>query len=176
MIVGRHRIGMKRSYSDIERSGNYCIWLRCRIASLAFDILQGSSEAFLENGIDLDLWTYCFYRLYSEKRAHLKDASGESIESFLKSIDEGIEYYEYLIRVISDSMDPLKEDCLYPLFIHLGDIYRYKAGLVDKNEKSVWEKCEWCYKEAILLNPNNGNAFHQLAIVATYRYSSLPEP
>lgn len=87
--------------------------------------------------------------------------------------NEGTEYYEYLIKVVSTLSDRRKADCLYPFYIHLGDIYRYKAGVVEKDDKNVWKKCESCYRDAIQINPNNGNAFHQLAIVAT---SFLPCP
>lgn len=141
--------------------------IKRRIASLAFDVLQRSLEAFIANEIDIQLWTQCFYRLYAEKRANLQAVGKEEISAFIAMTNEGAEYYEYLIRVVSTISDGRRAECIYPFYIHLGDIYRYKAGVTEKDDKSVWKKCESCYREAIQINPNNGNAFHQLAIVAT---------
>lgn len=141
--------------------------IKCRIASLAFDVLQRSLGAFIANEIDIQLWTQCFYRLYAEKRANLQAVGKEEISAFIAMTNEGAEYYEYLIRVVSTISDRRRAECIYPFYIHLGDIYRYKAGVTEKDDKTVWKKCESCYREAIQINPNNGNAFHQLAIVAT---------
>ena len=96
--------------------------IKCRIASLAFDVLQRSLGAFIANEIDIQLWTQCFYRLYAEKRANLQAVGKEEISAFIAMTNEGAEYYEYLIRVVSTISDRRRAECIYPFYIHLGDI------------------------------------------------------
>ena len=58
----------------------------------------------------------------------------------------------------------------YSLFIHLGDLYRYKSQfLTTANTTPSYIESESCYKQAIALDPSNGKGHHQLAILSSYQ-------
>ena len=61
----------------------------------------------------------------------------------------------------------------YSLFIHLGDLYRYKIQYLYKEEavnpNHMYNESEYFYKQAIALDPTNGLGHHQLAILSSYQ-------
>lgn len=60
----------------------------------------------------------------------------------------------------------------YSLFIHLGDLYRYKTQYLNKevpNPTQMYGESEYFYKQAIALDPSNGLGHHQLAVLSSYQ-------
>ena len=67
-------------------------------------------------------------------------------------------------------MIPEHAVCSYSLLIHIGDLYRY-VSLEDSGNRGSLTSSEQAYSKAITLDPSQGNAYHQLAILATYKKS-----
>ena len=61
----------------------------------------------------------------------------------------------------------------YSIFIHLGDLYRYKTQYLNKEENvnpnQMYNESEYFYKQAIALDPTNGLGHHQLAVLSSYQ-------
>lgn len=138
----------------------------CRIVAIGFALLQHDPPGYISNNIDSRIWMRCYYKEISKYRQQRFMSS----EEYLQFLQEAINNYEYIFSEMKKSMIPEHAMCSYSLLIHIGDLYRY-VSLEDSGNRGSLTSSEQAYSKAITLDPSQGNAYHQLAILATYKKS-----
>lgn len=139
---------------------------------LARDIMKMSISTFLSSKIESTLWQECFYKVYKQEKKR-SNKHPERKEQCINIINEGITYYNYLLRSIKSTNDSANL-CSYQFLIHLGDLNRYLAIEIQLQESQPIQKldsfkaAESFYQEAIQLNPSVGHSFHQQAVLASF--------
>ena len=136
------------------------------MVALGFALAQCDPSTYKEKDIDSLIWNDCYYKEISKQRK-MRHMSTEEYLSFLK---EGINNYEYMERKLKKSTSPEHVLCCYSFLIHLGDLLRYIYLEEPKNSESFSSSQE-CYLKAIQCDPSQGNAYHQLAVLASYKKS-----
>ena len=91
-------------------------------------------------------------------------------EEYLSFLKEGINNYEYMVMKLKKSVSSEHVLCSYSFLIHMGDLSRYIYLEEPKNSESFASSQE-CYLKAIRCDPTQGNAYHQLAVLASYKRS-----
>ena len=91
-------------------------------------------------------------------------------EDYLSFLKEGINNYEYMVRKLRKSVSSEHVLCSYSFLIHMGDLFRYIYLEEPKNSESFASSQE-CYLKAIRCDSCQGNAYHQLAVLASYKKS-----
>ena len=134
--------------------------------ALGFALVQCDPTEYREKDIDTLIWNHCYYREISKQRKmrHMKT------EDYLSFLKEGINNYEYMVRKLRKSVSSEHVLCSYSFLIHMGDLFRYIYLEEPKNSESFASSQE-CYLKAIRCDSCQGNAYHQLAVLASYKKS-----
>jgi Est1 DNA/RNA binding domain len=104
---------------------------------------------------------------HNKKPAPLNTELHKQKESLHLFLQEGITLYEYFIDKLQYQLQlqdscPDIVPCLYRLYIHLGDLYRY---LGDGDDPKYTLSAQTSYTKAMQLGPAYGHAYNQLAVV-----------
>lgn len=137
-----------------------------RMVALGFALIQCDPTDYQENDIDALIWNDCYYKEISKQRK-VRHMSTEEYLNFLK---EGIRNYEYMVKKLKKSEVSDHVFCSYSFLIHMGDLFRYIYLEEPRNSESFSSSQE-CYLKAIQYDPSQGNAYHQLAVLAVYKKS-----
>lgn len=139
---------------------------------LAKNTMKLNISVFLSSKMELYLWQDCFYKIYKCGKRNCSE-SKTCQEWCISFIQEGNTYYKYLLRSIK-SNDHSSTLCSYQFLVHLGDIHRYlylEQPSCEGSQSDPYKLSESYYMEAIRLDPTQGNAYHQLSILSSYRHS-----
>ncbi|KAK2719172.1 nonsense-mediated mRNA decay factor SMG7-like [Artemia franciscana] len=151
-------------------------------------LLQDLDQS-LDDKIELDLWNYCFkgpISKFQSKMSNRKDPKYRELKSRYQHILElSMGFYLSLLESLKEQNDlafpeqkkdgskfiilkkqripainePSRSSLLYltqHVYIHLGDLARYRRFL---------EEAEAYYKQAVGVEPSNGHAYNQLALL-----------
>ncbi|KAJ3322719.1 hypothetical protein HDV06_002770 [Boothiomyces sp. JEL0866] len=165
--------------------------------SLLQDLLNDFNEAY-ENNTEHSIWKISAYKIIEEYRKKLKQEKNSQLSSsfrlflvdasgfYLSLLFKLNQKYGYLdehilnelqlvnensspeqrVQVDKDTQDRLVQ-FYYKSLIYLGDLARYRETHAEKRVKE-YKTARKFYKMSLLINPNVGNPFNQLAVLDTY--------
>lgn len=133
------------------------------------------------------LWVHTTYTLITSFRSHAAQGDQRIVTRFRQFLLSEEAWYRQLVgrickafglkALVEDGLalvdirvkdegeqDPQKVSLIYKALVCLGDIERYKA----QYPRSDFDRARAYYDAARIVNPHDGAAFNQLAVIATY--------
>lgn len=161
------------------------------------EIMQMDVSTTQARDLDQSLWKSVFYRNIEEFRQQLKTSARAKtntshqriIGEFAAFLNSASQFYLNLVAILQNHHDipgyvPLSQltldapppssgpsprsESIYRCLVFLGDIARYKEMHAFQSSKAFHEASAY-YDGAILLDPSNGSAYNQLAVISTYK-------
>lgn len=139
----------------------------CEKAILS-EVLAGQDTSKLE----AVLWRVVFYKVIEEHRRKLSSAQGggareKTRNAFLLFLTEAEEFYSHLASsIFKGCNEPVAS--IARCLVFMGDLRRYSIKADAKASPLDWEPARIRYSQASFLDPNSGNAYNQLAVLASY--------
>ncbi|RKO92985.1 hypothetical protein BDK51DRAFT_35286 [Blyttiomyces helicus] len=168
--------------------------LRLCLRELHEDALLADPALAAARGTDEKLWNLVFYARIEELRALVGKDQPAARAVLGRQIESAAGFYRVLVMTLrtglggrlngvcaasymrrdseaASALDPRQSAMfasIYKALIYLGDLERYRAMYCEEDNPDPWKPARAYYEEAVRMNPNNGRAHCQLAIVATY--------
>lgn len=170
--------------------------------SLLQDLLNDFNEAF-DNNTEHMIWKISTYKIIEEYRKKLKQERNSQLSSsfrlflidasgyYLNLLFKLNQHYGHLDDHILNELQLINENTLpelevsvdketqerlvqfyYKTLIYLGDLARYRETHSEKRVKD-YKTARKFYKLSLLINPNVGNPFNQLAVLDTYESKEI---
>ncbi|KAJ3258388.1 hypothetical protein HK103_003676 [Boothiomyces macroporosus] len=170
--------------------------------SLLQDLLDDFNEAF-DNNTEHLIWKISTYKIIEEYRKKLKQERNSQLSSsfrlflidasgyYLNLLFKLNRHYGHLDDHVLNELQLINENTLpeqavsvdketqerlvqfyYKTLIYLGDLARYRETHSEKRVKD-YKTARKFYKLSLLINPNVGNPFNQLAVLDTYESKEI---